>query len=267
VATIPSHRDTLEDMKRKSAERIAKYDREADERLARDRQRTDTLLEDSRRRKAEAAEREALRRELQRREQIARRRADDRLAIGYNRQEISFLKALGQPLPPRLMRVELEEKVESWADPNDPRLLALRDWLLDVERREHLDVRECVDRYRMNGAAIRDFKYCYVPPVTSVQNAVIRGHEYAHLLHPPLADYRRINTEDGGSVSVPAEIAATEWLLAHVPVWDEEMHAFMARCLRSYTPYATETEATQIDRLTGRLSYCLVKQRLLERTL
>ena len=62
----------------------------------------------------------------------------------------------------------------------------------------------------------------------------IAYHETGHCLHAPLADDRFVPGEFGKRLSVPRELAAWRWTLDRIPVWTEAMHAFMARCLKSY---------------------------------
>ncbi|MBA3884577.1 MAG: hypothetical protein H0X67_02455 [Acidobacteria bacterium] len=86
-------------------------------------------------------------------------------------------------------------------------------------------------------------------------------HEIGHVLHPCGPAHRRVSTGHE-TVCLPCELSAWRWALAGAIIWDRGAHAQLVMGLRSYRPYASPSEARDIDALIGEPTYRAVVHRL-----
>ena len=82
------------------------------------------------------------------------------------------------------------------------------------------------------------------------------GHELGHVAEPCHPTHTRVPRPSGiGSLCCACELAAWKWCALHLCRWTLPMHQEMGRCLRTYRPYASGDEQSQIDRLCSPLGF------------
>jgi hypothetical protein len=244
--TMPvKDRSGIEQMEREHAEKIAKLKKDADERIEKSRQHQRDLVAKNQRR-----------RELWREEQIVKHQEADRVELTWRQDHREFIAAIGGKLD-ALDQKWLDDELEGERDESEtPAVRRMVSWLEQVWRDEAIDVRSIADPRLANGSAHRGARYIYIAEPKNRRLCVIAAHETAHVAHAELEDNREVPDADGfHKVSVPQELASWQWVLDHIPAWDETMHAFMTRCINSYGSYATGDEKKAITDLCSDLGF------------
>jgi len=246
------HRERIAKLKSEHADREGTIKARADERIARQEHHQALLLEESKLSKA-----------LRRDEAILERQQDDRVTLTRRQNHRQFVSDLGGTLSEsdqQQLDDEIAGEVDDTANPNVQRIVK---WLEQIWQDEAIDVRFAADPRLNNGSASRRGKYVYVSRLINLRSCTTASHETGHLLHEELADNREILAEDKyHKISVPAEIAAWQWVLDHIPYWDAAMHADMTRAIGTYRrAYSNDEEKIAIDRLCSDLTFRRVQLR------
>jgi hypothetical protein len=250
------------------SEGMLRIERESEERMAKSKAHADKMIAQMEQHRADLLAQSKLHTKLLREERMEQRRQDDRVVLAARQGGRKFSTDIGAPWSLSDRQQWLDEVLEECASETDPDARRLHAWLDDVERREGIDGRLCVEPRIVNGAAVRSARYVEWSGRRTVRQGLIRAHEDGHILHQELKDYHRVPVAGQvGTISVPAEIAAWGWVHAETPVWTEPMHDDMTRFLGGYRMHANEAEAAAIDRLCSPLTLRIIRQRIVEASL